>query len=99
MKRPGLHSGVVAVLALLTACLETTTPVSLQPIDIALDFCASETPVWFAYQNAGEPWVRVLPDADGTVHLSAKRRVAIVYVTQIGTDCATQAYGVRTTAP
>src|SRR5436190_1783490 len=80
-------------LALLTACSETTTPVSLQPIDIALDFCATEAPVWFAYQNAGEAWVRVVPDAEGTFHFQAKRRVVLAFVRQSGTDYDTQFIG------
>jgi hypothetical protein len=47
---------------------------------IALDFCANEPALWFAYQNDGEPWTRVIPDENGTVAFDATPRVAIAVV-------------------
>ncbi|HMC54733.1 MAG TPA: hypothetical protein VKH19_06135 [Gemmatimonadaceae bacterium] len=85
-------------LALLAACSDVTSPVDAQPIDITLDFCATQTPVWFAYQNVGEAgWTRVIPDVSGTVRFSAARRVAIAYVLLSGADAVTQIIGAANT--
>lgn len=87
--------GAFALLA--GGCAETTTPQSLNPIDVALDFCANDIPVWFAYQNIGTDWVRVAPDAEGTFRFAAARRVAIAFVHQSGTQYVTDIMGVANT--
>ena len=85
-------------LALCASCTDVTSPVNSQPIDIALDFCASQMPVWFAYQNVGQAgWTRVLPDAEGTFRFSAARRVALAFVFQNGADSETQIIGAANT--
>lgn len=99
MRRSSSTAAAAAGLALLClGCSDTTTPRSLQPIDIALDFCAAETPVWFAYQNAGDAtFTRVLPDAEGTFRFSAGPRVAVVFVRQQGTSATTEIIGAANT--
>jgi len=96
---PFRRSAAVGALFLFSAaCTDVTNPANTPPIDIALDFCATQTPVWFAYQNVGEAgWTRVLPDAEGTFRFSATRRVAIAYVYQNGADYETQIIGAANT--
>lgn len=48
-------------------------------IPIALDFCASDAPLWFAFQNEGEPWTQVVPDANATVFFRATETVGIAF--------------------
>ena len=85
-------------LTLLAACAFEPVPVAPQvPIDLALDFCSDEMPVWFGFQNEGRPWERVLPDADGTFRFTANNFVAIAYVLQNGADYRTEIVGARNT--
>jgi hypothetical protein len=60
------------------------------PIDITLDFCSSELPVWFAYQNENQPWRVVLADPQGAFKFSATPRASIAFVRQSGSDYHTQ---------
>lgn len=59
----------------LTASVEVTIVRPLIPI--RLDFCASDRPLWFAFQNDGEPWTEVVPDANAGVFFKATEKVAI----------------------
>jgi len=91
-------AAAAAIALLSTGCSDVTSPVNSAPIDIALDFCATQMPVWFAYQNVGETgWTRVLPDVDGTFRFSATRRVALAYVFQNGADYDAQIVGAANT--
>ena len=56
------------------------------PIDLEIDFCSNNVPVWFAYQNIGEATTRVQPDAQGTMRFTAKNRVVLGMVWQVGAD-------------
>jgi len=58
-----------------TTTLQLTILRPLTPI--TLDFCASDAPLWFAFQNDGEPWTQVAPDANAAVFFRATERVAI----------------------
>jgi hypothetical protein len=58
-----------------TATLQLTIVRPLTPI--TLDFCASDAPLWFAYQNDGEEWTPLVPDANASVFFKATDRVAI----------------------
>ena len=77
-------------LALATACESTSEPEPQNPIDLVLDFCASEIPVWLAYRNEGADWVRLTPNADGAVSFTATNDVALAFVRQNGTDYDTE---------
>jgi hypothetical protein len=70
----------IAVLALplAAACNSALEPDGTTAI--AIDFCATEPALWFAYQNEGAEWTRVVPDADGTVRFDATEKVGIAYV-------------------
>lgn len=99
MKLPtALWLAAAPLLAALSACEVTTSPPEPQtPIDLALDFCSDQLPVWFAFQNETVDWERVTPDADGTFRFTATNRVAIVYVLQNGADYWTEIIGARNT--
>lgn len=76
----------IAVLATTPACLDVANPVFQQPdIEVSLDFCADETPIWIAYQDE-DGWVRLTPDASGTVTFSAPYPVALAMVHVNGAD-------------
>jgi hypothetical protein len=59
------------------------------PIQIKLDFCANDTPIWFAFQDATDPFEVITPDASGTFTFQSRSRVAIAYVRQRGNDFRT----------
>ncbi|MEX2177528.1 MAG: hypothetical protein WD801_02380, partial [Gemmatimonadaceae bacterium] len=61
-------------------------------MDLLLDFCANDTPVWFAYQNqgVGADWVRVTPNAEGTFAFTATNRTIIALVQLNGADARTE---------
>jgi hypothetical protein len=58
-----------------TTTLQLTVVRPLVPI--TLDFCASDAPLWFAYQNEGEAWTQVVPDANSAVFFRATETVGI----------------------
>jgi hypothetical protein len=80
----------VAGAALLGACDLSIPTEPLVPVDLVLDFCADDVPVWFAYQNQDGATVRVLPDAGGTFRFTATNRVVIAMVWQEGADYHTE---------
>jgi hypothetical protein len=61
----------------LTVSVELTIVRPLIPI--TLDFCASDAPLFFAYQNDGEEWTQVVPDANASVFFKATERLAIAF--------------------
>lgn len=79
------------VASMLTGCeLGTGLPASGPPIDITLDFCEDETPIWFAHQNENEPWRLVIPDVQGSFAFSATPRVVIAFVRRVAADYRTE---------
>lgn len=84
-------AGLTAAVATISACDASPTAPEIQNlIDVALDFCSNEVPVWFAFQNQGESWTSVAPSADGTVRFTATNRVGLAYVRQRGADYDTE---------
>jgi hypothetical protein len=59
-------------------------------VDVLLDFCASETPAFLAYQNEGRDWVRVTPDAEGTFSLNVTEKFVLAIVHQDGAEHSTE---------
>jgi hypothetical protein len=80
----------LAGLLLAVSCESGTDPEAQHPIDLVLDFCANDVPVWFAYRNQGADWTRVTPSAEGTVSFTATNDVAIAFVRQSGADYETE---------
>ena len=86
-----LTCAMVAV-GILACDLSSSTEVQ-NPIDIALDFCDNDIPVWFAYQNENQSTAtRVLPDGDGTFRFTATNRTSIALVFENGGDARTEMY-------
>ena len=86
------QSGVGAAAALvlsLSACGLGVTDPQGTPIEITLDFCANDTPIWFAFQDGGAPFQILTPDASGTFSFTAKGLVTLAYVRQRGQDFRT----------
>ena len=79
------------LLAFSTSCSDGT---GIDPTleEIVLAFCASELPVWFAYQNEGGSWTRVQPNAQNAFAFDAADRVAIAIVNDFGTTRLTDIY-------
>lgn len=61
-----------------TLSLTVQTPGSTTPLSI--DFCADENLLWFAYQNDGGAWTRVIPNANVTVSFNATQKFAVATV-------------------
>lgn len=59
-------------------------------LDLSLDFCASEAPVFLAFQNENGPWERVLPDGNQTFRFVAADRMALAMIFQFGTTYVTE---------
>jgi hypothetical protein len=74
-----------------------TEPEVQHPIAIAMDFCATRMPIWFAHLNQGEEWTRVLPSASGTFSFTASNRVMVAYVYQTGADVEAEILAVANT--
>ena len=74
-----------------TSCTDGT---SIDPTleEIVLAFCASELPVWFAYQNEGGSWTRVQPNANNAFVFDAADKVAIAMVQDFGSSRLTDVY-------
>lgn len=72
-----------------TACGLPTEPREGPPIEIKLDFCSNEIPVWFAYQASADSWTVITPDAAGTYTFLATDQTAIAFVRQDGSDYRT----------
>ena len=80
-----------AALAALAACdLSVEPPAPIPPVDVSIDFCSDDVPVWVGYQQLGQNWVRLTPDAENTVSFSAEYRVAFATVHQNGADTRTE---------
>ena len=79
------------LLAFSSSCTDGTT---IDPTleEIVLAFCASELPVWFAYQNEGGSWTRVQPNANNAFAFDASDKVAIAMVQDLGTSRLTDIY-------
>ena len=79
------RSGVLPLLAAgLMACDGTTDPQPVDVEDVLLDFCAGDTPVFFAHLNDRADWVRVLPDAQGTFAFQATPAFGLAIVRHSG---------------
>lgn len=83
-------SAVSLLSAAALACGDSTGPLPQDLVDVVLDFCAAETPVFFAVQNPGSNWERVMPDGQGTFTFKAAPAVGIAFVHQNGSEFSTE---------
>ena len=81
----------VALAAGVAGC-DLSTPTEPQnPIDLALDFCDDDVPVWFGYQNEDMITARrVFEDAEGTFRFTATNRTSIAIVRETGASVRTE---------
>lgn len=63
--------------------------------ELVLAFCSNELPVWFAYQNQGDEWKRVQPDANNAFVFDASDHVAIALTFDDGSNRLTEVYQVH----
>ena len=84
------QTAVALLSAAVVACGESTAPLPQDLTDVLLDFCASETPVFFGIQNDGGQWERVVPDAQGTFSFQAAERFTLAIVHQDGTNFSSE---------
>ncbi|HYC50605.1 MAG TPA: hypothetical protein VEB19_05780, partial [Gemmatimonadaceae bacterium] len=81
----------VGSLLVLAACSDATGP---DPVvdTIVLDFCSYETPLWFAYQNNGGDWKRVMPSSGSSFEFDASERVAVAFTVERPNGLVTDIY-------
>jgi len=85
------HAAALGALAAAAVSCESGTDPEVQHlVDLVLDFCSDDVPVWMAYRNQGADWVRLTPNAEGTVTFTATNDVALAIVRQSGSDYATE---------
>jgi hypothetical protein len=90
MRFPWTNGVAVPLLAFsLSGCKDSTAP-DPDLVDLFLDFCSTETPAFFAFQNDGSSWTAVTPDAAGTFRFAATEKVALAIVHQSGTRFTTE---------
>jgi hypothetical protein len=65
-------------------------PGSTDFLDLELDFCASEAPIFLAFQNEGGAWTRVDPNGNQTFAFRAADKVGLAMVFQSGNRYSTE---------
>jgi hypothetical protein len=82
----------VAAMAALGACSDGTGPDPVIVGALTLDFCATEAPVFFAYQNDGGDWTSVEGTLDDSFTFDATERVAVAMTFDFGNERLTDIY-------
>ena len=82
----------VAAFAALGACSDGAGPDPVIVGPLTLDFCATEAPVFFAYQNDGGDWTRVEGTIDDSFTFDASERLAIAMTFDFGSEMLTDVY-------
>lgn len=77
-------TGTSPGLSAVTANLALTVSAPGTPSRISIDFCSKDIPLWFAYQNEGGAWTRVVGDANGTFVFDATPKVGVTLVFATG---------------
>lgn len=76
--------------ASMIACGDTTGPEEQDLVNVLLDFCSDDTPVFLAVQNEDGPFERVLPNAEGTFSLDVAPQFTLAIVRQQGSLFSTE---------
>ena len=82
----------VAALAALGACSDGIGPDPVIVGPLTLDFCATESPVFFAYQNDGGDWTEVEGTIDDSFTFEATERLAVAMTFDFGSEMLTDIY-------
>jgi hypothetical protein len=80
----------VTVAFCLGGCSDSTSPGTQNLVDMILDFCASDVPSFFAFQNDGGAWTKVAADANGSFSFKAADKLIVAFVHQTGADFSTE---------
>ena len=91
MRSRWMTLGVAPALALGLSCSDGTGPDTGDLETFVLAFCASELPVFFAYQNEGEQWTRVQPN-NNSFTFDASPRVGLAITYDYGNEFLTDVY-------
>lgn len=84
------QAAAVALAFTVSGCnLDVPGPPVGTPIEIKLDFCANDTPIWFVFADGSNAFQVVTPNAAGTFTFMASSRVTVAYVRQRGNDFRT----------
>lgn len=79
-----------ALALLIAGCSDSTPPVPQKLVDVLLDFCSNDTPVWLAHLNEGAQWTPVAANSEGTFSFTANNHVVLAFVRQSGSDYHTE---------
>lgn len=82
----------VAAIAVLGACSDGTGPDPVIVGPLTLDFCATEAPLFFAYQNDRGDWTEVEGTIDDSFTFDATERVAVAMTFDFGNETLTDIY-------
>jgi len=83
--------GALAATLVATACGDGTGPTPLGPTEeVSVEFCNDLLPSWVAYQNAGQQWVKVTPNASGVVTFDATEKISFAYTLEFFGSSLTQ---------
>jgi hypothetical protein len=86
--------GALAFTAVVTSACDDGIAPPGPKASVSLDFCADDTPVWFAIQNEQDAWREISADAAGTFTFDATPRVSIAYVVSDDSDHSTEIFNV-----
>jgi hypothetical protein len=86
------HVIAAAVTLSFAGCSDATSPETQALIDLVLDFCGSEIPTFFAFQNDGGAFTKVTADASGSFSFKAGNKVVLAFVQQFGADFSTNVF-------
>jgi len=90
MNQPALRRVAGGLAFALCGCDGATAPEPQKLVDVQLDFCSNDTPVWFAFQNEDAAWAQLTANGEGTYSFTANNHVILAFVRQNGNDYATE---------
>lgn len=90
--RPVAFATPMLALSLAAACSDGTGPGDGDLVNLALDFCAGEAPIFFAVINDGGDWNSIPPSAGGTFEFQATEKFGLAMTFSFGSDVFTDVY-------
>jgi hypothetical protein len=90
MRSRWMTVALAPAVALTLSCSDGTGPSSDELEQMVLAFCASELPVWFAFQNEGGEWTRVPSNSSNAFDFQVTPRVALAFTYDYGNEFVTE---------